>query len=458
MSALSEHRTHIALSSVLFGITQSEDGDTIGVPVEIAPSVLDLDFFEHIDKPYLTAVMSFVNFDASATDFLSIDGGERIKITMEVQEEDEYSCRKPELIEKVFYLDRLLRTDKIKDEQEHYIAHLIEDIGFLSKTKNINRAYSGSGSDIISKISNEFLKKEVYMWGDIEQQFMKLIVPNMNPIEALHWITNQLSTNLGFPLYLYSSFMDKELELVDLATLLTQRVDNWDIPFTFSESTISKSDPTQKLHKRTILSYESRNTSNMFSLLDRGLIGADYTYLDVTKNKKNEFVFDFELDVNEKFKDKKIVKKETNIDTFKYDWMRKETPRTRSITQIGGTSSYKTWNSLSESDDVASYKSNIIARSMANIVTKDPVLISVNGQDFFDGKSNRSIGRKIKVLFVKNDKTPAGEETNKETLFDKKKSGDFLIYACKHSIRQEGYTVSMSLVKVDADIPEVPLI
>ena len=459
MSDLSEYKTHIALSSVKFEVID-------GIPVEIAPSVLDLDFFEHIDKPYLTAVMSFVSFDASI-DFLGINGGERIKIEIKVQEEDDQSCRKPELIEKTFYLDKLIRNEKIKDDQEHYIAHLIEDIGFLSKTKNINRSYSGSGSDIISKISNEFLKtidakgepqsKEVVMYGDPEQQVVKMIVPNMNPIEALHWVKNQLSTSQGYPLYLYSSFIEKELELVDLKYLLTQPVDNWDIPFTFSESTISKSDPSQKLHRRTVLSYESRNTSNMFSLLDRGLIGADYTYIDVTKNQRNEFVFDVELDVNDKLKDAKLIKETASIDAFQYDWMRSETPRTRSITQIGGISSYENWRSLSENDDVPSYKSKVIARSMANIVTKDPILISVNGQDFFDGKSNRSIGRKIKVMFVKNDKVPEGEESNKETLFDKKKSGEFLIYACKHSIRQEGYTVSMSLVKVDVDSPEVTL-
>jgi hypothetical protein len=196
----------------------------------------------------------------------------------------------------------------------------------------------------------------------------------------------------------------------------------------------------------------------MFSLLDKGLIGAEYTYIDVTKNQRNNFTFNVESDVNDQFKSSKIVKEIPNIDSFQYDWMRKEVPKTKTITQIGSTSSYKNWRSLSENDDVASYKSKVIARSMSNIITKDPVLISVNGHDFFDGKNNTSIGRKIKVLFVKNDKVPKGEETNKETLFDKKKSGDFLIFACKHSIRQENYTVSMSLVKVDVDTPEVPFI
>ena len=84
-------------------------------------------------------------------------------------------------------------------------------------------------------------------------------------------------------------------------------------------------------------------------------------------------------------------------------------------------------------------------------------ILNTNGQDFFNGEDNTSIGRKIRVLFIKNAKIEKGEETDTDIVFDKKKSGDFLIFACKHSIRQESYTVSMSLVKVDVDTPEVSL-
>jgi len=450
-----EHTTPISIDSVQFEAID-------GVPVEIGPSVLDIDLFEHIDKPYLTAVMSFVSFDASI-DFLSIGGGEKITISISVI--DAHSCRRPAV--KTFYLDKLIKTEKIKDDQEQYVAHLIEDIAFLSKMKNINRAYSGNASDIISKISNEFLKtedwegkpvgKEVVMYGELEQQFIKLIVPNMNPIEALHWVKNRMSTKDGFPFYLFSSFLEEDLELVELGSLLTQPVINWDIPYVFSEANISRHDPMGKLQRRTILSYESRNTSDMFSLLDKGMIGANYRYIDVTKNKKNDFIFDIESDVTDKFRSKKIVKDVPNVDPFKYEWMRKELPKTKTITQIGGTSSYKNWTSLSEAEDLASYKSKMTSRAMSNILTKDPILISVNGHDFFDGETNTSIGRKLRVLFIKNKKQEKGEETDTDTVFDTKKSGDFLIYACKHSIRQENYTVSMSLVKVDEDIPEVQL-
>ena len=439
-----EHETPISIESVLFEVQD-------GIPVEIAPSVLDIDIFEHIDKPYLTAVLSFVNFDASI-DFLSIEGGERITISLSIV--DEYSCRMPS--ENIFYIDKIIKSEKIKDDQEQYILHLIEDIAFLSKTKNINQCYSGNGSDIIKKISKDHLGRDVIGIGNLEQEFMKLIVPNMNPIESMHWVKNRLSTKEGFPLYLFSSLLENDLELVDLGHLLTQPIINWDIPYMFSESNISRQDPMGKVQRRTILSYESRNTSNMFSLLDKGMIGADYTYIDVTKNKRNRFIFDVESDVNDKFRSTKISK-EVNVDPLQYEWMSTETPRTKNITEIGGTSSYRNWDSLSERKDVAAYKSKITSRSMANILTKDPILISVNGQDFFNGEDNTSIGRKIRVLFIKNAKIEKGEETDTDIVFDKKKSGDFLIFACKHSIRQESYTVSMSLVKVDVDTPEVSL-
>jgi len=440
-----EHETPISIDSVQFEVLD-------GVPVEIGPSVLDIDLFEHIDKPYITAVMSFVSFDASI-DLLTISGGEKVTISISVI--DEYSCRMPAI--KTFYLDKLIKTEKIKDDQEQYVAHLIEDIGFLSKMKNINQSYSGNGSDIIRKICKDYLDRDVTLLGELEQQFIKLIVPNMNPIEALHWIKNRISTKDGFPFYLFSSFLEKELELVELSSLLSQPIINWDIPYVFSESNISRHSPMGKIQRRTILSYETRNTSDMFSLLDQGIIGANYSYIDVTKDKRNDFIFDVESDVIDKFRSKKLVKDMPNIDSFQYEWMRKETPRTKTITQIGGTSSYRNWDSLSESEDLASYKSKTASRAMSNILTKDPILISVNGHDFFNGEDNTSIGRKVRVLFIKNKKQEKGEETDTETLFDTKKSGDFLIFACKHSIRQENYTVSMSLVKVDADVPEVPL-
>lgn len=429
-----------------------------GLFLDIASSVLDLDIFEHIEKPYLTAVMGYADF-GGVNDFLSIKGGERVEINLCSTHEDH------EDIKKIFYIDKIISSQKIKENEEFYIAHMIEDIGFLSKTENINRSYSGSGSDIIEKVADEFFDRDLDVLSATgeDQQNLKLIIPNMNPIETISWIKNRLNTVQGFPFYLYSTLVNPYgcgpgkklrpvLELADLNFLLTQAPMNPEQAFFYTESTATLTE-SQKMsiqQRRTILSYETQKTADVFGLLEKGLVGSEYNYLDVTKYKQNEFVFDIEEDVNDKFRYTDVIKESSNVDVLKYDWSASKNPKTKKITQIGGTSSYEDLISISESTDVARYKNKVTSMSMANLLVKDPININVNGYDFLDGKMNTSIGRKIRILFVKN-RSDHDKTDDNNRLFDTSKSGDFLIYGCKHAIRQEGYTISMTLVKVSND-------
>ena len=386
------------------------------------------------------------------------EGGERVEITICSTHEDH------EDVKKIFYIDKIISSQKLKENEEFYIAHMIEDLGFLSKTKNINRSYSGSGSEIIEKIAREFLDRDldVLSIGE-DQQNMKLIVPNMNPIESVSWIKNRLNTVEGYPFYLYSPLVNpygcgpgkknkQVLELTDLYFLLTQPPMNPEQAFFYTESTatLTESKNMSIVQRRTILSYETQKTADIFGLLEKGLVGSEYNYLDVTKHQQNKFEFDIEDDVNVKFRSTGVIKESSNVDTLKYDWSADKIPNTKKITQVGGASSYENLMSISESPDVARYKNKVTSMSMANLLVKDPININVNGYDFLDGLMNTSIGRKIRILFVKNrsdhDKT---DDLNR--LFDTSKSGDFLIYGCKHAIRQEGYTISMTAVKVSND-------
>lgn len=440
----SEHETSVGIESVKFEIAD-------GIPVEISNSVLDIDIFESIDKPYLTAVMSFVAQEGTF-EMLTLSGGERVSISL--------SVRDGELIKKSFYLDKVVRSEKIKDDQEHYIAHLVEDIGFLSKTQNVNVSYEGHGGEIIAKIAKDFLKRSVVEEGLGERQYMKLIVPNLNPIEALHWIKNRLSTDKGFPFYLFSSLGSEDLELADLQYLLSQPVINYDVPYSFTESSISNTEPMGKIQRRTILSYQTKDTSNIFSMLDKGVIGSQYSYINVSEprgsKKTEDFLFDIDVEVNDTLKKTNVVRESSILEVLQYDWSRSEVPVSKRITQIAGTEAHPKWLSFSECHDASGHKAKVTSLAMSNLLTKNPMLISVNGYDFLDGVSNTSVGRKIKMLFLLDKSFAEGQETV-DTTFDKNKSGDFLIFGCKHSIRQESYTVAMSVVKIDNSEPEITL-
>ena len=65
------------------------------------------------------------------------------------------------------------------------------------------------------------------------------------------------------------------------------------------------------------------------------------------------------------------------------------------------------------------------------------------GIDFLDGNQNDTLGKKISLRFLRN----RMDESDTD-VYDKKKSGDFLIFACKHSISRNSYYVTMSGLKL----------
>jgi len=433
-----EHKTAVAIQSFLI--------ESYGISLEASPAVVDLDIFENFDKPYLTAVVSLVDYDDIFT-LLNISGGE--KVTIEIKS----THRLGREVTKVFYIDKILESRKIKDDQEFYVIHLIEDIGFIAKTKNINRSYAGTGSTIIAKICQEFLnEKEVALLGGRDIAKMKLIVPNLNPIDAICWVKNRLASIEGYPYYLYSSLVEDRLTIANLEDMLTQDMMNRDIPYTFSESTSSSNENNlmSEIQRRVLLEYNAKDTDNIFKLLHDGFLGSSHSYIDVTKKeeKHNIFVLDVEPDIIQTFNNSGIETRRPIVDVFKYDW-NDASILSKVATQIGGTKAYdNNLYSYSEAVDKSRYKSRVVSMAMTNVITKNSVDMIVNGFDFLDGHVNTSIGKRLLVLFLRNN-SKIEENTPADEVFDLKKSGGFLITNCKHTFGPESYTISMSLIKTD---------
>ena len=96
-----------------------------------------------------------------------------------------------------------------------------------------------------------------------------------------------------------------------------------------------------------------------------------------------------------------------------------------------------------ESEEIAQYKLDIINRAMVNMLLKNKLDVIIDGIEFLDGKSNTSIGNTVSIQFLRNTRTD-----DKKTKFDRKKSGDFLIVACKHSFTPRSYYLTLSGVKL----------
>ena len=415
-----------------------------GGRVDITAGVSNIDIYEHLDKAYLTGAISFRD-DRDIISSMDIGGGEKVEIVLQSTRND----TKP--VSKTFYLDNIVASSKLGDNVEFFILHLIEDIGYISNLKNINKRFSDNPSNIIKDISEDNLDKTVESSG-IGQKTMDVIVPNLNPIEAMHWIKNMTCTSSGYPFYLTSTLVDDHLSFVDLKTVLSAPVMNKDIPYTYGQGTMSVGgSPNLTAHRRVIKDYNFNGTEDLFTLIKKGLVGAEYRYIDVTakpdltfantKNlsKDNKFTFNVQ-DVVDLLEDQESP---YYSDEYKVDNKSFHEFKSRSITQIGSTQAYENGSSINQSDDRANYKLNIINRSIDQLMKKNPLTLAVNGVDFLDGTSHQTVGRKIAVRFMRN---TAPEDT--DYYFDNKKSGDYLIFSAKHSFDRETYLVSLSCLKL----------
>jgi len=259
------------------------------------------------------------------------------------------------------------------------------------------------------------------------------------------WIKNKTTTVEGYPFYLYSTLIDQNFNFVDLQSLLKTPPMNPHSgqEYTHYESQISTVSPESR--RRVIMAMQSRDSYDMYDLINKGILGAEHRYIDTIKKIDNKFVYDIEPEVVATLEEDGIVEKGRLpiYDKYRYDWA-KNPISSRKITRVGGANVFEgDVKSISEQDKIAYYTLNERSRAISRLLTTDPVTFVVHGLDFLYGDYNTTIGNKLRVKVLRNTKTG-----NRTDLFDKKKSGDYLIFACKHSFTPREYTITFSGVKL----------
>lgn len=428
-----EKQSAIAFESVLIR------SDRNPVSVDIANSVTDLDIFEHLDKPYLTGLISFLDTE-DIVGGLDISGAETVDIKVRVNSQIAVS------VKKTFYITKIITTGKGSTTGNAIVLHLIEDVAYKSNLFNVNKSYSGSPTDIINKISKSYLNKTILTSSKDTQDF-KVIVPNLTPLNAMSWIKNKATTTKGYPFYLFSTFGQDELLFADLKTMMERPAVNVGEPYTYTESTIPSVDDnySDKPRRRTILHYDYTNTENLFELIGKGVVGARHNYIDITKNEIKSIDFDLAKDVIKTFQDDGEVKKSPLFSSmYNLDGKSFNRLQSRVISQIGGTDAFENQNTFSENGTKGMYKLNSISRAMYGLLMKQPIKIRVNGIDFLQTEGNNTIGNKLDIRFLRN----IVDQGASDNRLDAKKSGHFLLLTAKHAFRREGYDISFTGVKL----------
>jgi len=409
-------------------------------PVDLVGSVTDIEIYEHLDMPFLTAKMVFID-SLRIMDRFDFQGGEYVTIAIKPDPESNP-------VEKTFTIESVLNTTKTNETTEVVTLSLFEDILFKSNFKNVNKAYSGNPIDMMNEISQEFLNVNVKAAGDpVFQKSMKVIIPNMDPLKAMSWLKNKTTTGDGAPGYLFSTYGIKDLLYVDLYTLLTKTPINIRKPFFYGASSYSQEDEETSPMYVPIHSYTYENTENMFKLISDGYVGAEYQFYDaLTGRNPMKHNFNFEKDVVD-------VLPETDGMTFAFpidmmiDEIKLQEAKSQRITQITSAGVYNEgvhkYKSYDEEEDAAAHSKKIIGKALKAHMLKAPITIRVPGQGFLVPNINMTIGNVIRILFSVN--RPA---SGSEPKIDIKKSGDYVIYAAKHVFSANRYDIHLTCGKI----------
>ena len=420
--------------------------------VDIRTLVSEFIIYEHIEKPYLTGRLTFKEEENILQD-VDFQGGEKLTLTIQHLEETVSA----NTITKEFLIDKIENVVRVDERTEFVVLHLTEYHVFDSSGQNISKSYNGSPTSIIKTIVENFLEKEVLIEGIDDVKDMKVIIPNLNPLEAGRWLNKRATTSDGLPFFFFSALGVDNLILKDLEKMLTQVPINAEQPYIYAPSA---GDGNEIVKRYLISKYRYESQENLLRIMRNGHVGAKYVFHDTFKGIPTNVDFD----VDNVFKTL-IVKNALGGENSRYNHSPEFKIKDKKIgqhtskviSQIASSGAYDTvgttFKSYQDEKTVGGQAKKINRDSLKEFLVKSPLVITVRGREFITGDANYTVGKTIRLRFL--DTSPYLDDQNAK--FDLKKSGDYLIMTAKHVFSDEGVSTELTCGRVASLGVEVEL-
>jgi hypothetical protein len=421
-----------------------------GKTLDIKNIITDIEIYEHLDKPYLTGNVIFVD-EYSIYNAIDFSGAEKLSLQFALPGVDMIPVAKDFIIEKT------VKNIRGNDRSATILFHIVEEHAFNSSLINVNKSYTGKPVEIIQKIIIDNLKKNFS--GPIKldnQSPIKVIIPNLTPLEATRWVRDRATSAEGVPYFFFSTLANQNLHIIGLDEMLGSPSDPK--PYVYSQISTSFAASTGVNDQAYLIqNYTSKSNDEIISLVKKGLVGARYFFYDpLTGIPVDNTYTDFNLDNTMKdLVNKNIIDKNQNKIAFTNGYELDGTPfaalNSKVITNLVTTNTYTdtTIGNYSQASNLADHKLKIVSEALRSILTRNAIEVALPGRNFLFGQYSNTIGNQITLRFLDTATTKA-TPSNEE--FDRKKSGDYLMYAVKHQFKKERYDVIASCVKL-ADIP-----
>lgn len=406
---------------------------------DISASITDVVIYEHIDKPYLTGTVTFLD-TLGVLDKVQFKGLEEFLFVAKFPED-----ASPPINTK-FIIDAVVDTAKNNDNSELITLHFIEEIGFISSFLNVNKAYQGSSREIVEKIiQDNFPDVNLSKADEDEAKYnMQVVVPNMTPLQAANWIKDRTTSDFGTPYYLFSVLTQpKILHFLPLSTLISGAPIDPKREYRYSQSTTQYATTSKDGADQY---YDIKNYNQVpleiSELIDEGLISSKQGFWDTALSADLGGTFEIENTIS-------LVpgfKKENFKFKNKYQHLGQDlnTLVSRKNYAIHSSYPYPDYVSFRELENL---NRTLTAKAIRNILVTGAIDISVSGRTFCIQGKNRTLGNIIPLRFLNNE-TPTTTQSI-DDITDKVKSGKHMIYAVRHNIKIERYDVTLTCVKLE---------
>ena len=437
----------------------SQNNNPNSKPIDIRGSVAELNIYESLERPYLTASMTFVD-DTKLKSKFGIKGSEKIQIGLQAKESSK-------LFLKNFMITGLASNKSVNDKTEVHTVTLLEEHAYLSNIQKISKSYKGHPELIISNILKSELNKEIFFFSrnSSQQSPMRVNIPYWKPLEAADWLRDRMAYSNGSPYFLYSTLRNDNLIMNDLDTLMREDAWNKEDAYTFSQAAAitdpGSSNSPDRLRKELfhIKSFTATSVESTLRLAEGGAIGSHFNVHDLTSGTTsaesfhsanetlNKFVqsIDTGADIESSLGyDNTLMmgpteKREINISSFPSKIFSSIVTSRQHYEEDGKTplAGYH-----DEPKQSALYKLKIKSASLRAILMNNVYQINVTGIPYL-ASDGIGVGTNIQVHYPESTMVSKGSNQ-----LDKDKSGKFLIYRTRHKFTEGIHDTIMDIVKL----------
>lgn len=421
--------------------------------IDIKNITIEINIYENIHMPYLTGSIMILDDNAlfTAADFQGTE-----KLTVELS----LPINGATPISKTFVMNRIEKIQKSNDNTTMLLFNLIEDNGFYNNIQCFSKAYDGKGEKIIEKILEDKLGKSLYsnslMYKPSYQSAFRLIVPYLNPFQAIRLVLEKMTTENGSPYYLYSTINSNDLVLTDLDTIMSRSPFNRGEPFQYDQTVSNDKNNSIILQSRAIYNMEAPNQEDTLLLSELGAMGSTFSTIDMTTGEYIKFDHNLNKVYQQLLSASVIPSDQTSLmidnnfiaDPLGFNTSRLSDYSSRHFTQAAGGRTFPyqaNIDNLTYEKDPSSYKLKMYKFAIEQLLLKNTYELMLPGLRFLSSDVFSSVGNQLDVVVYKNQ--IVDELTDP---VDSKRSGSFIINTKRHifNITDEKHVVSLSCSRI----------